>query len=441
MKKILLAACVLLAFSIPVSAQARPGQLDKSFGGDGRVITRIGVAPTAARSYLAWAGGGQIVAAFGTHLVEYLSDGRLNKRFGSGGRVKIESVEGSIFAPSGLAIDSQDRILVSGTVSRVEPGESGRLASSAVVVRRILPSGEADKSFGSDGIAWYDFGFPHPTHEGVVEERGPFVGSSGLLVDSADRAVLTGSWLSYNPFPCYYLYCYSTSTPFVARLKEDGSLDGDFGNGGVFVSPVKEGAFAPTPDGEHVLFIAANISCVDRCGGAHPVLGQLDGTGSLDPDFGSSGLTELPFSEYPSVAVDRFARIMLVGANWESSTLSLQRLSPRGVPDKRFGEEGVRGINLPGGAANGPESLAVDQHGRAIFALGARRAGQPWVVLLRRNPRGGSDQGFGRNGQVWTRFPDWTSPTQILLGGNGKIVLGGTEGEHSLALARYYGGS
>jgi uncharacterized delta-60 repeat protein len=437
MKKSLILLLSVLVLALPGAAQARPGRLDRSFGVEGRVTTRVGAPSPSAGSYFAWAGGGRIVAAAGSQLLEYLPDGRLDKRFGEGGRVKIGAAENSSFDLSGLAVDSRGRILVSGT--SLKP-VSGIAESAAAVVQRFLPSGRQDASFGSDGTALNYFAAPQPLHEGAPTGTGPFVRSSGLLVDRADQPILTGSWLKYHPTPCYYLYCYGTSTPFVARLHEDGSVDTSFGSGGIFVPPTKEQASTPTMAGEDLLFVTEEISCVDRCGGAHPVLGGLDESGALDLSFAADGLADLPFFwRPPTIAVDRFGRILLSGAGEGESLLHLQRLNTRGLPDVHFGEDGSRLVNLPRGARQVSGAFAVDHQGRPLLAISGRRKGQNYAILLRRNQHGGRDRGFGNNGQVWTVMPDVISPTRVLLGGNGKIIVGGPLGNNGIALVRYRG--
>lgn len=447
MKKTLLLLSVLLVIALSGTAQAKPGQLDKSFGANGRVITKL-AAGTATHTHLAWAGGGRLVAALGPHLVEYLPNGHLNRHFGGDGRVEIETPEGNSFSPAGLAVDSRGRILVDGTLSGSRPGKSFTLASSAVTVLRFLPNGRPDLSFGSGGTVLDDFGFPHPTHEGAPEESGPFVNSSGLLVDEADRPVVTGSWLSYDPWPCYYLYCYSTSEPFVARLNEDGSLDGDFGSGGVFAGSTRERAFEPVQVGKSVLFLTSNVSCIDRCAGTHPALSRLTAGGVLDSRFASAGLAALPFWGNPTIATDRFGRTLALGTV-EGGSLFLQRLSPLGKPDEKLGDSGMMWIDLPHGAGEDPGTLAADHRGRPVFAdYGLRQKRSYWIVF-RRNARGEADQGFSDDGQVWTRMPNGILPTQVLIGGNGKITVGGAtdtvgggshESRREIALLRYSGG-
>jgi uncharacterized delta-60 repeat protein len=437
MKKTLILLLTSWALLLPAAAQARPGQLDKTFGMNGRVITHVGGPSSSSKALFAWAGRGRIVAVLGTHLLKYLPDGRLDRSFGDEGRMAIAAGGESSFASNGIAVDSRGRILVSGTASRGR-GKSGAAESSAVEVRRFFPNGRLDTSFGNNGSVLDDFGFPHPSREGQPDGSGPYVDSSGLTVDSGDRPVLTGSWLS--AFPCSSLYCTPIHVPFVARLGEDGSLDRDFGSDGVFVPPSRESATTPTQVGGTTLFVAVNTGCTDRCGGVHPVLGRLDENGNLDSEFGMAGLADLPFFwQPPSVAVDRFRRILLAGAGEGESLLYLQRLDARGLPDTDFGDDGSRLINLPTGGRQAPGTLAVDHRSRPLLAISGRWKRQNYAILLRRNQRGGRDRSFGNNGQVWTAMPEPISPTRVLIGGNGMIVVGGALGKNSIALARYHG--
>jgi uncharacterized delta-60 repeat protein len=440
MKRNLLLLPALLLLTLPAACQAKPGQLDKSFGKDGRVTTRVSGITLYSKAYFALAGEGRIVAAAGSQMIEYLPNGRLNRRFGDSGRVTIGPTDGSSFSPSGLAVDSRGRILVSGTASKLKPGGYGA-ESSAVEVQRFLSDGLPDAGFGNGGRELINFGFPHPSHEGEIEEQGPFVNSLGLAVDSADRPILTGSWLSYDSSPCYALYCYSTSKPYIARLQENGALDQSFGDGGTFTGVSRETAFIPVIAGEKVLFLAANHTCGPRCGSGESQIGQLSASGGLDLSFGSGGFSDLGFYGTPSLTQDHFGRTLMVGEKEEvSSIFLLERMTPRGQPDNGFGDHGSRLMSVPRGSGLVPRALAVDCHNRPILASNGRRAGKNYVIVFRRNVRGGRDHRFGSDGQTWTHMPGPVDPSQVLVGGKGRILVGGTISEDHLVLVRYLGG-
>jgi len=431
MKRLLLLMPMLFALALPGTVHAKPGQLDKSFGKNGRVITKIGSAPTG-RSHFAWAGGGRIVALLGPRLIEYLPDGRRNKRFGDTGRVKIEPPANSAFNSTDLAVDSRGRILVSGAAPIADA--TGR-QSMAVAVYRFLPDGRPDPSFGSGGRAMTDFGFPHPLRGGALAPDGPFVEPSGMTVGAADRPILTGSWLSETPDVCY-LYCSVERGAFVARLTESGSLDQGFGDGGVYAAP-ESNASVPTRSDGGLLLVASDDEY--RGSAQRPELLRLTEAGALDPGFNPVDLQSGGFPHPPAMAVDRDGRILLLPTEVEGSTILLQRLFPSGREDRNFGSEGSEWINVPPKTTS-PLAFTVDRRGRAVIATAVSRARHSYFAVSRRSQGGGLDRSFARRGWTMVRFPGLASPMQILIGANGKIVVAGTLYGKGLALARYSGG-
>lgn len=233
--------------------------------------------------------------------------------------------------------------------------------------------------------------------------------SHRLAIDSADRPVLTGYWLSYDPFPCVDS-CHSTTKPFIARLQEDGSVDQGFGSSGVFGEAPRQMAYVPLTAGEKVLFVASDPACGPRCGNGEAELGRLSTGGSLDPSFGSGGSSALPFYGAPSVC---HGPVRPHRDGWcsaeENAIFLLQRLTSRGAPDDGFGDHGTRWMNLPRGCRRIPQALAVDSHNRPVLASNGRRDGKDYLIVFRRNQKGGRDRTFGDNGQVWTRMPASTS--------------------------------
>jgi uncharacterized delta-60 repeat protein len=439
-KKLICLPTLLIALAAPSFVQASPGQLDKSFGKGGKVTTVIKRhGEVQASPFLAWAGGEKVIAAAGATLVEYLPDGRLDRGFGRHGRIRVDMPAGTSLQAVGMAVDSRGRIVLAGNVW---PGTS-------VFVARYLSHGSPDPSFGQGGRVVTDLGLPAPppppgrgiTYIPAVTE--PSVEAKGLALDEADRPVLAGSWLSDWQF-CYPSISDTPQlTGFVARLTVDGALDGAFGNGVVLPDPAKEVQASPLAEGGRVFAVGSLKNCL-RGSPSEPELARLDTSGNLDRSFGSSGLASLDAYEAPDAAADRFGRVLLAGPGGPSgSTFLAQRFSAAGSPDKHFGEGGGKLISLPWGALqSGPDAVAVDQRGRPLFAFGAKRADESAVVVYRRRTSGAVDSGFGHRGQVSTHLETPILPTQILVGGNGKILVGGSMPKRSgygLGLIRYLG--
>src|SRR5690349_3071309 len=123
MKKIVL-FLVLVLTAVPSAAQARPGELDPSFGRHGRLEVKLPVKefelfysgkPRAARMAMDDLPGGGVAAASGAFIVERDRAGRPVKRFGGDGKIRVQLASGSTFELGDLAADSEGRVVVAGT--------------------------------------------------------------------------------------------------------------------------------------------------------------------------------------------------------------------------------------------------------------------------------------------------------------------------------------
>jgi hypothetical protein len=157
-------AIAALSWAIPAQAEARAGSLDLTFGSGGALaveprLTHMVVGSDGSTTFLGFEGEGRSV-------VRLLANGEPDSAFGLGGSQPLEpQIEGLPFVPSGLAVDSQRRVIVFGTVT--DSGKtapvSGALGPSSVeatwaVVLRLKADGSLDTSFGgSKGFTRSDF--------------------------------------------------------------------------------------------------------------------------------------------------------------------------------------------------------------------------------------------------------------------------------------------
>lgn len=111
MRKILILLLGLLMLALPAAARAGGGQLDRTFGGDGKVTRAV-------RSHrpggfpgvgLAISPNGEIVVAAGKTLYAFLSNGDPDRRFGRNGEVTV-APPAAITGLTGIAVDSKGRI-------------------------------------------------------------------------------------------------------------------------------------------------------------------------------------------------------------------------------------------------------------------------------------------------------------------------------------------
>jgi uncharacterized delta-60 repeat protein len=133
------------AWEAAVLARYTPdGRLDPAFGDGGSVLTDFGPEKRSAAHAVALQADGKIVIAGHGNgsrvaLARFMSNGRLDPTFGSGG--KVLDVAGSALA---LALQPDGRILVAG-------------AATAGIIARYAPDGSPDNSFGNGGRMPIDF--------------------------------------------------------------------------------------------------------------------------------------------------------------------------------------------------------------------------------------------------------------------------------------------
>jgi uncharacterized delta-60 repeat protein len=432
MKKLSAAIILLFALAAPAFAQGKAGQLDRTFGEAGRVTAVLGVTPAEPErpgTWLAWAGRGMIVAAAADSVLEYRSDGHLNRDFGAGGRVRLNAPEGMALELAGMSVDSRGRIVVAGTVT---PEESApEKAPASVFVARFLADGRPDLGFGDHGVLVTNLGLPVPPAppnralRPVPTVTEPVVRATGLAIDDLDRPLLSGTWVSgYRD--CYpFIEETQVTSGFAVRLEAAGAIDPSFAGGVISPNPSREIEFAPITDGTESLFLAKDARC-GRGRASEMELSWVREDGSLRPSFGAGGRVVLPnANNEAALAKDHFGRIFVLGANDELDLdhRRLLRLKRDGAVDRRFGAGGS--VALPISAYMDHWALAVDPRGRALLAHRAADDEQR-MVLIRRRRDGTIDHRFGSGGTAATRFPGLIGPQQILVGGGGKILVAGT---------------
>jgi uncharacterized delta-60 repeat protein len=150
-----------------------------------------------------------------------------------------------------VAVLGDGRIVLAGAKA-----EGSGIRSPLFAVARLSANGAVDTTFGSGGVASFDFD-TGGTWKKIEEQL------RGLAVDSRGRAVVAG-YVSEQP---------QAGPPFyrtvIARLREDGSLDPLFANGGKL-------SFTNLPDSKlrgSALARAAN--------GALLVAGSVEGAGEI----------------------------------------------------------------------------------------------------------------------------------------------------------------
>ncbi|MEU3693228.1 calcium-binding protein [Streptomyces narbonensis] len=413
----LLATALVLA--LPGAAWAAPGDLDPTFGQDGRVTTPF---PGYAEGHdIARQADGKLVVAGlsegGFALARYLPGGGLDPEFGTGGLVTSD-FGGGAHSANAVAIQPADgKIVVAGT-TEVFGEEGGGCCFFSVA--RYLPDGTLDPEFGDGGLV-------------RVEEFGGSADGADVAVRSDGRIVAAGKG-GGGGFA-------------LVRLDTDGNLDPSLGGDGAVVagftpsSPQEAGGIARSmallPDGRVV-----SVGYVGNTAFDIGVVRYLP-DGSLDTGFSGDGMVTADFggTEFGNaVAVQPDGRILAAGSG--GAGFALLRYHSDGSPDAGFGTGGRTSVAFPGDGGTA-YAMALQANGKIVLA---GRADDPNSAeandfgLARFHPDGTVDTGFGGDGFVVTGFGDFDEARAVLVQPDGKIVAAGYGAGFAFALARYEGG-
>ena len=241
------------------------GNLDTTFGNDGRVTTGIGFHDA---SYsVAVQPDGKILAAGhslnGTNdfaIVRYNADGSLDTTFGGVGSVTTD-FGGTHDVGQSVAVHADGRIVVAG------------ISQGDIAVVRYNVDGSLDPSFGDGGRV----------KTSIV--AGSDTGSS-VTIQPDGRTLVAGS--SFN----------GANTDFaLVRYNVDGSLDTSFGDGGMVTTPIgtsSDEGYSVTlqPDGR--ILVAGHSS---NGANADFALVRYNADGSLDTTFGAPDVMEIQVAE------------------------------------------------------------------------------------------------------------------------------------------------
>jgi uncharacterized delta-60 repeat protein len=403
---------LILVCSQPLSTWAADGDLDKSFGMGGIVLTQFDTQVDENGAFsegrtVAIQTDGKIVAGGETDhngrtmdaaLARYNPDGSLDATFGSGGKVITANTQGLDV----IAIQSDGKIV----------------AASQRELLRYTTDGSLDPSFGSGGMAATGGALVH------------------ALALQPDRKIIVGGEASLEG---------DTSFVFaVLRFDPDGGPDAGFGTGGEALADFPGHAsgissLAFQPDGK---IIAAGSGQLPGIGFA--AMARFNPDGSLDATFGVSGLvTRQTGPSVLALAVRDGGAILAIGRVSPPTDVlfGVARYDSDGSLDSAFGSGGVAAAPFFSGNPNRHlDTVAIGPDGKFIAAGGASFG----LALARYNSDGSPDTTFGAGGSVIThitdpRVRDGDGVAAIAFQADGQIVVAGTSGgdTNDLVLARY----
>ena len=421
---LLTAACALGVLSAS-PASAAPGELDRTFGDHGKVITNFSRGNDGAND-VAIQANGKIVAVgrastrnyYGKFAVaRYRTNGHLDPEFGGDGLVTTNFAKRQD-AASAVAIQADGGIVVAG---------SGSLTTrdGYVALARYNADGTLDGSFGDGGLI----------------RANPTTGddyASDVTIQADGQIVVAGT-IGAGKFA-------------VLRFDPDGTPDATFSGDGVVKTDI-----APGYDYASAVAIDAggNIVVAGTSGDGSFAAVRYTSDGTLDTTFDGDGVVTTDLTEgydsANSVAIDADGNVLLAGEAGfcceYTGSFGLVRYETDGTPDPTFG--GGDGIVITNFTRtdDSARDLAIQANGK-IVAVGTEgfNGAHSRFALARYTSDGVLDPTFGDGGRVVTAFSKgFDSASSVAIQSDGKIVAAGTtypdpDGLNGLfALARYGG--
>ena len=396
-------AIVVLGLSLAVAAaHGAPGDLDASFGGDGRVVTDVTGGADRARA-VAIQADGKIVAAGGQSIVRYNLDGSLDAAFDGDGKVA------AVIDVRDVAIQPGGKVVV-----------AGQNGAGQFALARYGPGGALDTSFGTGGTV--ETFFP-PTGVNLVIDAQSAIAHRVLL--QADGRIVAGGFteatahvddpIAGGPTTRYGLA--------IARLTANGVFDNSFSSDGKAsvggpAAGVERTGLALQPDGR---IVVASPSLEGDF-----LVVRLLASGPADASFGAEGKVRTNFGttggESDDDATDvaiQAGKILAAGTTIDPSgsrsDFALARYNLDGSIDTAFGTRGKVVTDL--GASDAGDATPYDQANRLAIQTGgkivAAGCAAAWATcggptgdfaVAAFNPNGSLDSGFGAGGRVTTPF-------------------------------------
>lgn len=302
-------------------------------------------------------------------IVRLLPDGTPDPSFGQGGAVETDLglppplYKGKrlgphpVVEPSGVAIDGQGRIVLTGSDAiGLSPPCRGHdsfaaVADDAGFVARLTDSGTLDPGFGTAGIVGGRGLAKTPL--GATALGDPVIGPTGAITVRATGATV----------------CQRRSHPGLARLTPDGSPSRGFGKDGTMLGSYR--ALVGEPNGS---IVALAVTSHDREKEAYEGhLVRIAGDGKRDGSFGKKGQVKVKFgtgylNNLDSLALDPGGRILLGGriGLGARSSLALMRVSAAGRWERNFGPHGRVTTRVPDLVEYGGSNLFFDSQGRLV---------------------------------------------------------------------------
>ncbi|MBC8487073.1 MAG: T9SS type A sorting domain-containing protein [Bacteroidetes bacterium] len=335
------------------------GGLDNTFGIGGKVFTSWNCSSNPADNDIRIQQDGKII--LGTRyyngsdddfiLARFNSDGSPDLSFGDNGQV-ISSIGSYNDWCNAIAIQPDGKILAAGGTNNA-PASNYNYNFALI---RYNADGSIDSTFGNNGITITNIGLSNNIAYSMVIQQNNKI----ILVGEANDSIFSDFAL--------------------ARYKTDGSLDSDFGNGGIVRTPVSTTYdFAKSidlqPDGKILVAGSAQSSLSNY----NFALVRYELDGSLDNTFGVNGivLTDIGSDFGEAVTIQPDEKIILAGSftNGTIYDFATLRYNNDGALDYTFGTNGLISTSFGNGDSEG-KAVTLGNDGE-IIVTGSYNPGSP----------------------------------------------------------------
>ena len=341
------------------------GTLDLSFGENGMVILDINtwdqaftVVPYSDGKILIGGRSGAMSSSTQSCVVMLQADGSIDEDFGTNGVFQTALGIGSSSA-NVVLIDGDNHILVGGN------------SNFDIHVYKLSPTGEPVPAYGMNGLSTTAFVYPLSCTDMALQPNG--------------ELVLGGK---ANPF---------TDDIVVVRLLEDGSLDEDFGDDGFFFYDFDLSIYGSDESVESIvldesgrIWLGGQTRYFDESD-SHFYVMALDEEGNLDVNFGEDGVYRYPtigFSFGNDLLISEEQEILLaggfLGSGSDGSDLSLLKLDTEGSIDTSYGNNGLQLFGLSEGSIDRIFSIKPQSEDKWLVAGFYRPSGVNFASFIAR---------------------------------------------------------
>ncbi len=274
-----------------------------SFGDNGVITTAVGTWSDEATSIALQPDGKIILGGSyyynnGDHnldfaLVRYNADGSLDDSFGNGGKVSTE-LGGDFDNLESLAVLPNGKILAGGNIQENN--------SSKFALLRYNSDGSLDNSFGDSGKVITSI------------KNDSYENAFTMAVQADGKVILAGR---------------AGSDFALVRYNDDGSMDSQFGNGGIVTTDVVGG------NSINKIVIQPDGKIVGVAGSSDFIIVRYNPDGSLDNSFGDNGITLTDIGgndRANSVALQSDGKIVVVGEANGDSAIARYQINPNENP-------------------------------------------------------------------------------------------------------------